>query len=69
MRFQKPKREEPVWHRWFAWKPVSIVDYEKYGWGFLAPTIWLDFVERKKVYFYSEDIGNEFYWLYRECSK
>jgi hypothetical protein len=37
MRWKSKKKNEGIWHRWFAWHPVTTVDDTR---------VWLETVER-----------------------
>ncbi|MBI4158252.1 MAG: hypothetical protein HY505_01350 [Candidatus Yanofskybacteria bacterium] len=34
------KKEDKVWHLWFAWRPVRVIN---------GKIVWLKYVERKEI--------------------
>ena len=51
-------RDGQEWHRWFAWKPVTLLGDRK--------TVWLEFIERRKDF---NEEWKTYHWEYREIEK
>ena len=59
MRWPIEKPAEPEWHRWFAWKPISVGNQ----------TVWLEWVDRKAKYYHggAGDCVVEWEYALLEC--
>lgn len=58
MKFDKRAYYEQIahWHRWFAWYPVVVGDYQR---------VWLEYVERRMRL--PPDAHGGIIWEYREA--
>jgi len=50
------KAAKEKWHRWFAWRPVTVKSYD---------CRWLEYVERSGTFFYGRQ-SNWWEWEHRK---